>query len=342
MAFSPDSVGLSGERVTGYYEEPRPSGCPHKGLDISSSQKPKDFVSGVWGRITNPVGGQWGTITLQPFNSSTATIQFLHCSEIAVSTGQIVTPWTRLGKTGNVAPSSVGVIAIHLHIQVVEPGPPKHSCWLRNFVDPQTWAYVDPLIGVWEVKDSAPTELPGVGPVTLTWDGKYSVNVTQQLGALSFGWQFNEYDWTGGNPPRACTLQVEETWQSTFSSARPDGYEITSTPTGCKPGIANCIGVRCNGGGPVEPMFFKLLSQTQLLVSAPDGTRAEVMNRIQEPPPKRRFAQKRRRIAGHRGKLVKLKAKDSPTLWTRDKWIFIRSSYAPRKDLLPSEEKGID
>lgn len=139
MAFSPVSVGLAGERISGVFGEPRPNGCPHKGLDITSSGVPKHFSAGVYGVVSAPLGGDWGTITVEPFENPSVRIQYLHCSQISVGIGQRVTPWTILGMTGMQAPPGSGITGVHLHLQVEAAGQ-SHACWgSRPFTDPATW-----------------------------------------------------------------------------------------------------------------------------------------------------------------------------------------------------------
>jgi hypothetical protein len=67
MGFSPNQVGLPGERITAKFGTHR-GNCFHKGLDISSSRTPKAFTAGVYGRIIPPIGGPWGTVSVLPSN----------------------------------------------------------------------------------------------------------------------------------------------------------------------------------------------------------------------------------------------------------------------------------
>jgi hypothetical protein len=85
MGFSPDVVGLGGERISGVYNEPRPTEpCPfHRGM-VTSSLTPKPFSAGIYGRVVAPLATGWGTV--------------------AVSIGDAVAPWTILGRTGNTVP----------------------------------------------------------------------------------------------------------------------------------------------------------------------------------------------------------------------------------------------
>ncbi len=157
MGFRPDVVGLSGERITSTFEEPRPSvNCPHKGIDISSSKKAKAFTAGVFGKVSKPLGGTYGTVTVRPFSEPHTLIQYLHCSKISVKAGDVVAPWTTLGMTGKKAATEY-----HLHIHVWRPGKSKHACWKsgaleRNFVDPESFPMLDVGKGTWdsETKDT--------------------------------------------------------------------------------------------------------------------------------------------------------------------------------------------
>jgi murein DD-endopeptidase MepM/ murein hydrolase activator NlpD len=149
MGFSPVAVGLAGQVINHPYNEPRKA-CFHRGIDITSSKKPLDFSAGIYGRVIDPTQTAWGTISVQPFHDPTAVVQYLHCSQYSVKVGQAVAPWTILGKTGDTAPPNSGVKGIHLHLQVVEPGSPLHSCWgARNYVDPTRWDLGNPLVGTW-------------------------------------------------------------------------------------------------------------------------------------------------------------------------------------------------
>ena len=152
MGFSPEIVGLAGERITGKFREPRPNGCPHKGLDISCSHKPMVFKAGVFGIIVEPQGGPWGTLTISPFQAPDTLIQYLHTSRIAYSEGWAVAPWTEVGSTGNTSP--VPNTPYHLHVQVQEKGEGSEECWQkRNFVDPEAWTIQNTLLAYWTYSD---------------------------------------------------------------------------------------------------------------------------------------------------------------------------------------------
>jgi hypothetical protein len=149
MSFDPDTVGLHAERVSGRFEESRSSGCPHRGLDISSSGVPKPFIAGIYGTVVEPINTGYGTIAVQPFGDATSVVQYLHCSSSRVNIGDVVAPWTVLGTTGDKAPPGTDIHGIHLHIQVISPGKPKHSCWNRNYVDPGAWTPHFAFAGKW-------------------------------------------------------------------------------------------------------------------------------------------------------------------------------------------------
>jgi murein DD-endopeptidase MepM/ murein hydrolase activator NlpD len=152
--FGPDIVGLVGERISGKFFEDRPDGCPHKGIDITSSQRALPFLAGVYGVVGEPVGGPWGTVTINPFSSPKTRIQYLHSSKILVSPGERVTPWTPLGYTGQQVPPGHPIPGFHLHLQVEEPGEGTVTCWnKRNFVNPEQWAIEDTLAGMWFYSD---------------------------------------------------------------------------------------------------------------------------------------------------------------------------------------------
>ncbi|NVB82305.1 MAG: peptidoglycan DD-metalloendopeptidase family protein [Kofleriaceae bacterium] len=132
-------------------------GCPHKGVDYSSSQRPKDFVAGVYGTVVEPEESGWGTIAVVPFANPQYKIQYLHASARYVSVGDVVQPWTLLGATGDVAPPGSGITGIHLHLQIQDVASPStQPCWAgREFVDPERWTITNPLIGTWHVNESA-------------------------------------------------------------------------------------------------------------------------------------------------------------------------------------------
>ncbi|MEO0774516.1 MAG: hypothetical protein AAFZ04_15205 [Pseudomonadota bacterium] len=149
MGFTPSSLDLQGERVSEAFGTIRANGCPHKGIDVTSSRKPKTFSAGVFGVVGAPVGGKWGTVTVHPLHARSDRIQYLHCSSIIVQTGQNVVPWSVLGTTGDVAPPDSGITGIHLHLQVQKPGAGR-ACWNnRLFVDPATYPTPDMFRGTW-------------------------------------------------------------------------------------------------------------------------------------------------------------------------------------------------
>jgi hypothetical protein len=165
MGFNPSLVGLAGERVSGTFMEPRPGGCPHKGLDISSSGTQKRYAAGIYGKVIlpDPNFSQWCTIAIQPFNDPTATVQYWHSSSSLVAPGDTVAPWSFLGTTGNCSPTPV---PIHLHIQVCFARPPHYPCWGgRDFVDPATWDTTSMLLGPWSNR----AEVPGQKIACTLW-----------------------------------------------------------------------------------------------------------------------------------------------------------------------------
>jgi murein DD-endopeptidase MepM/ murein hydrolase activator NlpD len=88
---------------------------PHLGIDISSRDATGkvaqlDFKGGVTGKVVAPIGGKYGTITVELANKT--RVQYLHTSQQHVRVGDDVTPDTVLGRTG-----STGANAIHLHVQ---------------------------------------------------------------------------------------------------------------------------------------------------------------------------------------------------------------------------------
>lgn len=121
--------------------------CFHSGKDYTTNKVPTEFSAAIYGKVVS-IGADWGSIGVQPFGTSDL-VQYLHCSEIYVAVGDIVAPWTKLGKTGDVCPPG-RCNGIHLHLHVVRnSGSPKYNCWSRNYVDPNTWTYVNPILGTW-------------------------------------------------------------------------------------------------------------------------------------------------------------------------------------------------
>lgn len=150
MGLTKDTLGLPRERQSADFLEPRP--CPHKGIDITSSNSPKPFKSGVFGTVTSPIGGKWGTISVRPFDNPRATIQYIHCSSSNVQPGDFVAPWTTIGVTGNKVDSNVSKpVPIHLHVHVEAPYLASYfTCWKgRSFTDPNTFPTPDYFAGTW-------------------------------------------------------------------------------------------------------------------------------------------------------------------------------------------------
>ncbi len=147
--FSPDRVSLPQDVISSPFEAPRNSG-PHKGTDISENMrnptKFQPFSAGVWGVIVPPLGGPWGTITINPFVGANHKVQHLHSSSVNVSVGDIVSPWSILGSTGTTAPPGIPISGVHLHIQVAdEAGTPKYPEWDRAYVNPTSWDTGNPF-----------------------------------------------------------------------------------------------------------------------------------------------------------------------------------------------------
>lgn len=154
---TPETIGLDAySGVTSKFRKLRRINpkCPHKGLDISSGGKKVDFIAGIFGRVDGK-GGDWNTISVKPLDGSALLVQYLHCSLIYVDVGDIVYPWTTLGKTGN-----VGSRDVHMHLQIKVPlDGSEENCWkqkstqkARNFTDPEKYIPGDLLRGFWEFK----------------------------------------------------------------------------------------------------------------------------------------------------------------------------------------------
>lgn len=147
--FSPKRVSLPQDVISSPFEAPRNNG-PHKGTDISESMtnpiKFQPFSSGVWGVIVPPLGGPWGTVTIDPLFGANHKVQHLHSSSLNVSVGDIVSPWLILGSTGITAPPGITISGVHLHAQVTdEAGTPKYPEWDRAYVNPALWDTGNPL-----------------------------------------------------------------------------------------------------------------------------------------------------------------------------------------------------
>ncbi|MDH5580313.1 MAG: M23 family metallopeptidase [Bdellovibrionales bacterium] len=147
--FSPPRVELPNNVISSPFEVIRPSG-PHKGIDISENRpNPTNFErfsSGVWGVVVPPLGGQWGTITVDPFHTPGHQVQHIHTSNQNIRPGDIIAPWTIIGTTGKAAPPDKPVTGVHLHLQVFDKnGSPKYPQWDRAFVDPQKFDTGNPI-----------------------------------------------------------------------------------------------------------------------------------------------------------------------------------------------------
>lgn len=169
------SLGLTAGSLGEDFNTPRGT-CFHRGVDYRTGGAPMRFLAAVYGRVVAPIGGQWGTITVQPFGSPDI-IQHLHCSQIDVSVGETVAPWTTLGKTGDVCPAGA-CNGVHLHLQVVSPtGSPQHECWDRNYTNPHNWNYINPALGSFGRKFSD----TGSGNAYTKWDYTQHIIIASDL-----------------------------------------------------------------------------------------------------------------------------------------------------------------
>lgn len=109
----------------------RPSMDPwYAGIDFTSHDERGnpanlDFEACVTGEVSY-VGGPFNMIEVK--RESGNRIQFLHASEVYVTTGQQVGASTKLGKTGGTGPEGPGQYEIHLHVQAID----EHG----NMIDP--------------------------------------------------------------------------------------------------------------------------------------------------------------------------------------------------------------
>jgi hypothetical protein len=249
MGFSPDTVGLSGETVSGTFEEPRPDGCPHRGLDITSSQTPKPFQAGIYGVVIPPINTAFGTIAVRPFGDLSAIVQYLHCSTSKVGIGDSVAPWTVLGTTGETAPPGTGITGIHLHIQVILPGTPRHSCWDRNYVDPASWESHFSIAGTWATRVSgaggvADTQITLNGdslgstgnviniasfnnpPAVMRYKGSLAVVARSQNGGVVFGISNDGCDIISGPANSSCNNTTPPGTTATAILVAPDSMRL--------------------------------------------------------------------------------------------------------------------
>ena len=211
LPFSPNSLGLSGERITALFGEDR-NGCPHKGIDISSSRTSKPFSAGVFGIVGQPIGGQWGTVTVNPLHAPSVRIQYLHCTNISVASGQLVTPWTVLGSTGATAPPNSGITGIHLHLQVQPPGSGAPPCWKgRYFVDPTKFSTPDLMRGTW-YREYTRVQ----GPLTVDYKETWSLpsSIVGQTGRVVL----EAIAYSG-----SCRWHFIMDWRLPITGRRPDG-----------------------------------------------------------------------------------------------------------------------
>lgn len=165
--FTPQKVGLNGDIIKddGKFKVIRMINgkqVPHKGVDITSrvngNPSPKDFTPGVWGKVDvpNSQDSGWKTITISPFRSPSTRLQFMHASSLSdnAKVGNVVAPWTILGKTGNTVPPDDPPVEIHLHLQVEDPSGETNENWKeRKFINPEIWDTGNPVSQDWKFKN---------------------------------------------------------------------------------------------------------------------------------------------------------------------------------------------
>jgi hypothetical protein len=146
----------------------------HEGTDYSShgtwsdDLKPLDFKAGVHGRvdIAKP-----GMVTVE-VDSNKNRVEYLHNSKVYVKPGQVVTPNTVLGTTGNLDPKSgkpIAKMGIHLHVQAKNRlgsalNPDQVVAYARKplverdplipFFVPMKWVDVKPVLSADDFRES--------------------------------------------------------------------------------------------------------------------------------------------------------------------------------------------
>ncbi|MBD8878719.1 M23 family metallopeptidase [Roseibium polysiphoniae] len=282
MPFSPVSVDLKGERISSKFGEMR-DGCPHKGIDITSSKQKQIFTAGVFGTVGRPTGtGDWGTITVHPLHAPSDRIQYLHCSSIAVSPGQRVVPWSVLGTTGDTAPPNTGITGIHLHLHVETSGTGP-SCWKdRFFVDPEKYPTPDAFRGQWRNQYSQQQ-----GPLYVEYDNTLVIQNSLTKGragfaratvkasaqgctwVFHFGWELNvvahELNGTlgvtsrNGTQNRPVSCGITGGWQAVDGEGHLK-LESASTMSIVGNGPINGVYNRVSSFAPTSPVLEPLIS----------------------------------------------------------------------------------
>lgn len=256
-----ESLGLAANGSVGDDYDTVRRDCFHRGVDYKTNGKETPFLAAVYGRVIEPYGGVWGTITVAPFGSSDI-IQFLHCSSRSVRLGEIVAPWTQLGYSGDVCPPGT-CTGIHLHLQVLRPsGSPKHSCWNRNYLDPKAWYYENPIVGTWTRQfryvGSAGSQTLHTQTLSIHSDAIPTVHsfvdALSILITLSSG--------------KTCILEAVSKYKLTFQSYSNNATNVIIDPAGATirqvGGNGDCRGFRLNQSRITGGL---LLNGDQLLVS---------------------------------------------------------------------------
>lgn len=239
MIFSLDNLGLTMGSYGEDYDLPR-GDCFHSGKDYPSSQREMPFNACVYGKVVNPINGTWGTVSVVPFGTSDM-IQYLHCSRINVAVGDVVAPWTVLADTGEVCPPGT-CNGIHLHLQVVgATGSPKYSCWSRNYLNPNTWSYTNPLQGLWALAWEDPGS-PGSGVRSIETTANLTIN-SDRLLALNY-MVLHQKLHVRTNSGLTCTLLGVTRWKVLFTAYTANGIKYRLIPDGWNsstiPGNATC------------------------------------------------------------------------------------------------------
>lgn len=275
MGFTPELVGLSGERITAKFNEPRPESTSkfHIGIDISSSKTPRPFSAGVYGKVIRAGGGDYNTITVECFHDPRVIVQYLHSSLVSVRNGCLVTPGTILGMTGDTAPKEHPVTGIHLHLHIVRPsGKPLHPTWSRNFVDPETWDVGNPLVGTWS-KTSTEYDIDYTSVTRRQWKissdtigGAISITNTCDLDYIQ---QIHVPGEAEPRPPRYCKYQSVAKWEYIISSRDDCKIGASIISSSCTATDSCTPGVSCIAESTI--IEFRLKSLNRIEILSPNG-----------------------------------------------------------------------
>lgn len=237
-----NSLGLQNGAIGDNFNDPR-GDCFHSGVDYTTGGAATSFRAAVYGVVVDPVGGQWGTISVRPFGS-TDVIQYLHCSSIDVASGEIVAPWTILGTTGDVCPPGT-CNGVHLHLQAVSAdGTPTYDCWSRNYLNPNSWTYANPLVGTWSRHF---TEM-GTGNGYSYWITDQTVVIATDVLPAPFSLVDDITVYLRSPSGITCELIIVSRYTLTFQGYDKNAVRVRAVPAGATltqvGGTGDCSGLR--------------------------------------------------------------------------------------------------